>query len=109
VDSSPSTADALVALVSLTLNPSKLANRPAEQGERQPRPSSRVRVTKAARSQIVTLYVEESLSTRQVSAQTGISRSHVLRILKDAGVRMRPAGSTQPPDSSRPARDESPL
>lgn len=79
----------LVVLASLKLNIP--VTRPAPSTlPRVPVPVRR-RVGQWDRDEIVRLY-ESGLSSRAVAQRVGIAKSSVLRILKEAGVEMRPRG-----------------
>ena len=58
---------------------------------RPPRPVGRRRVTNRLRAEVVERY-EAGESSRAVAAATGLARSTVLSILKQAGVERRPRG-----------------
>jgi DNA invertase Pin-like site-specific DNA recombinase len=53
----------------------------------------RQRITARRSDRVITLYVK-GFSTREIAKQTEISRSTVLRILKDAAIAMRPRGGS---------------
>ncbi len=59
---------------------------PPAVGQRQ-----RQRLTATLRADVVGYYTK-GMATRQVAAMVGIGRTTVLKILKDAGVAVRPQG-----------------
>jgi len=56
----------------------------------------RQRITKRHRQHVVTSY-QSGLSARMVASQTGLSKTTVLNILKDAGVPLRARGNPNCP------------
>jgi len=80
----------LVVLAHLNLNTPSPRTKPSN---RSPRPSLlRQRVTKRHRQQVVALY-QSGLSTRMVADQTGVSKTTVLNILKEAAIELRTRGN----------------
>lgn len=64
----------------------------ARRRDEQPRTSSRTRVTNDLRRQVITRYQSGSCSAQACADEFAIAKATVLRILKQAGVSVRPQG-----------------